>query len=60
MSVGSIWYNRVRRDKRVHTRSDRRAVIGSTGAPRILSGSGIKKVRNRKKNKTFLGITKKR
>jgi hypothetical protein len=27
--------------------------IGSTGAPRILPGSGIKKVRNRKRTNTF-------
>jgi hypothetical protein len=30
----------------VRSRSGRRPVIGSTGAPRILPGSGIKKVRN--------------
>jgi hypothetical protein len=30
----------------VRSRSGRRPIIGSTGAPRILPGSGIKKVRN--------------
>jgi len=36
----------------VQTRSVRRPVIGSTGAPRILPGSGIKKVRNKKRTNT--------
>jgi hypothetical protein len=33
----------------VRSRSGRRPIIGSTGAPRILPGSGTKKVRNIKR-----------